>query len=109
MANERYTLADTPPVAGEARRRSRWADMFQECREHQGEWRRIREPLKRSTAAQIASDIRNAEHRDLSKVRMKGFLEGDRWEAVWANAPDDPDKDNYYIWLRYLGSGRGSR
>jgi hypothetical protein len=98
-----YTFADEPPSKQESRRRSRWADLFTECRNNPGEWRRIKEPLKRSSAAQIASDIRNVHKREAMKTRLRGFLPTDQWEAVWSNSPDDPNKDNFYIWLRYVG------
>lgn len=98
-----YTIAEAPPSKVETQRRSRWADLFAECRANPGQWRRIREPLKRSTAAQIASDIRNVHRRAEMKTRLRGFQPTDRWEAVWSNGPDDPDKDNFYIWLRYVG------
>jgi hypothetical protein len=98
-----YTFAEAPPSKQESARRSRWADLFEECRQHPGEWRRIKEPLKRSTAAQIASDIRNVHKRDSMKTRLRGFKPDDKWEAVWSNSPDDTNTDNYYIWLRFLG------
>jgi hypothetical protein len=98
------TIASTPPNRQEAQRRSRWSQLFDECRQYKGEWRRIIEPLRKSTAAQIASDIRNAHHRDLAKTRLRGFEAGDHWEAVWGTDLDnDPDTNNYYIWLRYVG------
>lgn len=98
-----YTISEPPPSKEEHRRRSRWADLFDECRSDPGQWRKIKEPLKRSTAAQIASDIRNVHRRDAMKTRLRGFQPKDKWEAVWANSPDDPEKDNFYIWLRYVG------
>lgn len=95
-----------PPTQKETQRRSRWADLFAECRNAPGEWRRIKEPLKRSTAAQIASDIRNVHRRETQKTRLRGFLPGDHWEAVWGNGPDDPEKKNFYIWPRYIGPAK---
>lgn len=97
------TISSSPPSKQDAQKRSRWAELFEECREHQGEWRRIIEPLRKTTAAQIASDIRNSHSRDLTKSRLRGFEPGDHWEAVWGQEDDDADKDNYYIWLRYVG------
>lgn len=98
-----YTLAEAPPAKQDTARRSRWADLFQECRDNPGQWRRIKEPLKRSTAAQIASDIRNVHRREAMKTRLRGFLPNDQWEAVWSNSPSDSNKDNFYIWLRFVG------
>lgn len=101
--SDTYTIAEAPPTKKIQVRRSRWTDLFDECRNNPGEWRRIREPLKRSTAAQIASDIRNVHRREIEKTRLRGFHQDDKWEAVWANSPNDPNPENFYIWLRYLG------
>jgi hypothetical protein len=98
-----YTIPSEPPNKQDSQKRSRWARLFDECREHQGEWRRIIDPLRKTTAAQIASDIRNAHTRDLDKTRLRGFEEGDHWEAVWGHDPEDDNPDNFYIWLKFLG------
>jgi hypothetical protein len=98
-----YTIASTPPVKDIAQKRSRWAELFDECRAVPGEWRRMVEPLRKATAAQIASDIRNSHNRDLDKSRMKGFEPTDRWESAWGLDPTDPDPTHYYVWLRYVG------
>jgi hypothetical protein len=103
LQTDGHTVAEEPPSKTEIVRRSRWADLFEECRTNPGQWRRIKEPLKRSTAAQIASDIRNVHRRDFGKTRLRGFRPDDKWEAVWANSPDDANKDNFYIWLRFMG------
>jgi hypothetical protein len=95
-------VSEAPP-AERSVRRSKWADLFEECRRRPGEWRRIKEPLKKSTAAQIASDIRNVHRRDNKKTRLRGFKANDQWEAVWSNSPDDSNKENFYIWLRFIG------
>ena len=100
--SESLTVAELPPDMQTSSRRSRWTELFEECRSHPAEWRRIREPLKRSTAAQIASDIRNAHHRNLEKSRLRGFKPDDHWEAKWGPSPSDPDPENYYIWLRFV-------
>lgn len=100
--DESLTVAELPPDMQSSGRRSRWAELFEECRAHPDEWRRIREPLRKSTAAQIASDIRNAHHRNLEKSRLRGFQPGDHWEARWGTSPSDPDPENYYIWLKFL-------
>jgi hypothetical protein len=99
-----FTVGSVPPHSQDKQRRSRWAQLFEECREHNGEWRRLIEPLRKTTAAQIASDIRNAHHRDLDKTRLRGFEPGDHWEAVWGHAPDDANPGNYYVWLRYVAN-----
>ena len=99
-----YTIASSPPRRKSVtQRRSRWAEMFNEARAHPGEWRRLVEPMKRTTAAQVASDIRNAHTRDLSKARLRGLHPDDRWEAAWGQDEKDPEREHFYVWLRYLG------
>lgn len=99
-----YTLESTPPVRNEVnQKRSRWAELFAEAREHPHTWRRIIEPMRRSTAAQVASDIRNAHTRDLAKSRLRGLLPTDQWEAAWGQVADDPDPEHFYVWLQYIG------
>lgn len=100
-----YTIQSEPPVLPEVQRRSRWADLFAECREHPGEWRRILEPMAKATAAQVASDIRNAYRRDLTKVRIRGLRNDDQWETVWGPDPGE-QADQYFIWLKYVGKRR---
>lgn len=98
-----YTIPSTPPVKELSQKRSRWTELFQECRDHPNEWRRLTEPMRRASAAQIASDIRNAHLRDFSKVRIRGFLPDDKWDAAWGTDPNDTDPTHFYVWLRYLG------
>lgn len=101
-----YTIPSSPPVRDEHQKRSRWAELFEECRAVPGEWRRMVEPLRKATASQIASDIRNAHNRDLDKARLRGLLETDRWESAWGNDPTDPDEEHFYVWLRFVGEQR---
>jgi hypothetical protein len=102
--NGQYTVPCLPPVEPRTQRRSRWAELFEECRSAPGQWRKVREPLTKATAAQIASDLRNAHHRNRDKSRVKGLLSGDRWETAWGNDPTDSDPDHHYLWLRYVGA-----
>ena len=102
-----YTIASNPPVKDSSQRRSRWSDLFDECRAVPGEWRRMVEPLSKATAAQIASDIRNAHTRDSDKARLKGFLPTDRWESAWGADPSDGNPAHFYVWLRYVGPVKG--
>lgn len=60
--------------------------------------------MRKSTAAQIASDIRNIHRRDARKSRLRGFEAGDKFEAVWGNDPADDDTEHYYLWLRFDGN-----
>lgn len=104
-----YTIASAPPTPDSTHRRSRWADLFEECRNHPGEWRRMIEPMKRSTAAQIASDIRNSYRRDPDKSRLRGLLATDRWETTWGPDPSEDDPEKCFIWLRYIGPQKRGR
>lgn len=104
-----YTMPSAPPAPDTTQKRSRWADLFEECRDRPGEWRRMIDPMKRSTAAQIASDIRNVHRRDPGKSRLRGLLASDRWEATWGNDPAENDAEKFYIWLRYVGPQKRGR
>jgi hypothetical protein len=103
----RFTVPSLPPIPASSQRRSKWASLFDECRTEPGSWRRTVEPFRPTTAAQIASDIRNAWRRDPQKMRLRGILEGERWEAVWGPAPEAPDPDRCFIWLRFISGGKG--
>jgi hypothetical protein len=107
-----YTIESAPPARRETtQKRSRWQELFAEARQFPGQWRRMVEPLKKSTASQIASDIRNAHQRDLSKSRLRGLLPTDEWEAAWGNDASDPNPEHFYVWLKYTGEpvGDGNR
>lgn len=98
-----YTIASVPPGPIQTQRRSRWAELLEEARQRPEEWRRLVEPMSKSTSSQIASDLRNAHHRPLETNRVKGLKENERWEAQWGADPDAPDSDRYFVWLRYMG------
>lgn len=104
---ESLTVPSTPPVPNRSQRRSKWAALFDECREEPGVWRRTVEHFRPTTASQIASDIRNAWRRDPKKMRLRGLLEGERWEAVWGPAPEAADPEQCFIWLRFISGGAG--
>jgi len=97
-----YTVAEVPPVVGR-QRRSVWGGLFEECRGYPGQWRRTARSFSPGSAAQCASDIRNAHRRDPAVMRMRGLRAGERWEAAWGPNPDAPDPACCYIWLRYMG------
>ncbi|MFZ9629987.1 MAG: hypothetical protein ACO3C1_11620 [Ilumatobacteraceae bacterium] len=99
---ERLTIKSTPPNARKPQRRSYWPTVFAEARECPGEWVRTEKWFNRSTAAQVASDLRNA-HRRATKMRVSGFMPGDRWDTRWDNDPADDNPDHFYIWLRFDG------
>jgi hypothetical protein len=56
--------------------------------------------MTRSTASQLASDIRRIVLRDPESIRVTGFLPGERWDAVFDNDPADPNVDHFYVWIR---------
>ena len=83
--------------------------VFAEARECPGEWVRIDRWFNRSTAAQVASDLRNAHRRDVSKMRFSGVEHGDVWDTWWGADPADADPDHFYLWLCFLGPGTAGR
>jgi len=97
-----HTVASTPPMDASSQRRSYWAELFEECRSHPNQWRRTVRSFSRSTAAQIASDVRNMDRRDPSKFRLRGFKPGDRWEAVWGVEVEASTPGEFFLWLRFL-------
>jgi hypothetical protein len=101
---ERLTVRSSPPDERLYQRRAYWAGVFAEGRECPGEWLRTEKWFARATAAQVASDVRNAHLRDLTKMRVRGVLPGDRWEAQWDNDPADADLGHFYVWLRFDGT-----
>ena len=104
----RLTVRSTPPNVRKPQRRSYWPAVFAEARECPGEWVRSEKWFNRATAAQIASDLRNA-HRCATKMRVSGYEAGDRWETRWDNDPTDSNPDHFYIWLRFDGITRNDR
>jgi hypothetical protein len=101
MEANQFTISSTPPSPQRTQRRSRWAELLEECRDHRGEWRRLMEPMTKSTATQVASDLRNASHRDPAKSRVRGLRVGESWEAKSGHDPADTDPDHWYVWLRF--------
>jgi len=97
-----HTIPSEPPRRKPNQRRSPWRAILADSRRQQCEWLRVAEPMTKSTASQIASDLRCAHRREPSKLRITGVLTGDRWDAQWANDDADPDPTNYYVWLRWM-------
>jgi hypothetical protein len=58
---------------------------------------------ERFTIKSTPPNLRNAHRRSPGKMRVSGFLPGDRWETRWENDPADPDAEHFYIWLRFDG------
>jgi hypothetical protein len=102
---DQFTVPSPPPEPSGSKRPSKWASLFDECRQHPGTWRRIIEPFKSATAAQLASDIRNTWHRDPKKLRLRGLREGERWEAVSGPSPEGANPEQSFIWLRFMEGG----
>ena len=75
-----------------------WEALFDECRNYQGEWRRTATPLSKSTAGQLASDIRNAYKREFVKSRLKGLRPDEEWDAAWGE-----ENEEFYVWIKYIG------
>ena len=100
-SDEFAVLCDPPAenVPG-SQRRSYWALVFEKARSNPGQWIRTTRLFSKPSAAQLASDIRNAHRREHTKLRLRGFLPGDRFEAHW-EATTTPDK--YCVKLRYIG------
>src|SRR3954468_16575019 len=97
-----YTIASIPPTRDPQTRPSSWTTVLEESRRHPGEWRRLAAPMKRSTASQVASDLRCAHRRDPDNMRVAGVLPGDRWETRWARDDADLDPTHFFIWLRFI-------
>lgn len=90
-------IPEAPPVAPTKRRPSKWADAFAVARQHWLTWYRVDTPYAKSSAAQMASDIRCAERR--TKNRVAGMLDGEVWDATWGEVDG-----RYYVWICFIGS-----
>ena len=97
-----YTVAVGPPPQKQRSRFSMWEALFDECRAFQGEWRRTAQPLSKSTAAQLSSDIRNAYKRDFVKSRLRGLSSDEKWDAAWGEGDGD-EAGQFYVWIKYEG------
>jgi hypothetical protein len=82
-------------------RRSFWVKTLQDARRRKT-WVRVNRLYTEKTAAQVASDLRAAHHRDSKKLRVKGILPGDRWDTRWNSSPEGPE-GQYSIWIRFIG------
>ena len=104
-----YTIPSEPPARKSNQRHSSWTAILADSRRQQGEWLRVAGSMTRSTATQIASDLRCAHRREPSKMRIKGVLAGDRWETQWAQDEADPNPANFYVWLRWVPTTPAAR
>ncbi|MDA2967660.1 MAG: hypothetical protein O3B91_09070 [Actinomycetota bacterium] len=82
-------------------RRSFWVKTLQDARRRKT-WVRVNRLYTEKTAAQVASDLRAAHHRDVERLRVKGILPGDKWDTRWNSSPEGPE-GQYSIWIRYIG------
>jgi hypothetical protein len=97
----------TPPIQPGRRApqpKHLWPRRFADARRHRGEWVKIVTAMSRSTAAQLASDIRRIGLRDPKSIRVKGYLPDERWDAAFGNDPSDQDPSRFYIWVRLRDS-----
>ena len=85
-------------------RRSFWVKTLQDARRRKT-WVRVNRLYTENTAAQIASDLRSAHHRDPKKLRVKGVLLGDKWETQSNSSPEGPE-GQYSIWIRFIGGDK---
>lgn len=101
--DDKYTVAEAPPVDAKGRRRSVWAELFEECRVVPGVWRRTERAFTEKSAVQCASDVRSSHRRDPARMRMRGLRAGELWETVAGPSPDSSDRDAWFVWLRFVG------
>ncbi len=87
-----------PSSGSDVRRTSFWTRTFDAAR-RSGDWVMVQRLYTQSTAAQLASDIVNAEHRNPDTIRVRGMHPGERWEARWEAHPDGPLGD-HVVWIR---------
>ncbi|NCZ70986.1 MAG: hypothetical protein EBX99_10080 [Acidimicrobiia bacterium] len=93
---------ENPPSSTPWKRRSFWVVALGEIREVPQKWHRVERLYTKSTAQQIASDLRSSHRRQTDGVRVKGILPGERWDARSEPSPEGP-KDQYAIWVMFLG------
>ena len=93
---------ENPPTSTPWKRRSFWVVALGEIREVPQKWHRVERLYTKSTAQQIASDVRCAHLRPASVHRVRGFEPDEIWESKWipttGGAPGDCE-----VWVRYLG------
>jgi hypothetical protein len=88
LGHGRFSVPSEPPSNRQKPRFSMWQEVFEECRRDTGNRRRAGAPMKKTTASQLASDIRNAHRRKTVKARravcvrtIGGKPNGARWTA----------------------------
>ena len=98
-------VGSAPPSMDPRRgRRTLWPERLDVGRANPGEWIRVTEPFARTTAAQLASDLRNAHTRNPRTMRVRGAAAGERWETVWGPLDDATESGEFFIWFRLVAS-----
>ena len=80
------------------RRSSFWCRTFDLARAND-DWTLVGRTYSRSTAAQLASDIKNAHRREDEYLRVRGIVPGETWQARWEPASAG-DMSRYQVWIR---------
>jgi len=93
---------EDPPEGLGWQRTSFWVLVFADARKTD-RWVRVDRFYTQATASQLASDIRAAHRRPLDKLRVRGILEGEKWEARWSTDEKCPP-GHFSIWVRYCGT-----
>jgi len=94
-------VSDEQPADSLWQRRSFWVHALESARTKPG-WVRVQRFYTANTAAQIASDLRSAHRRTPDRVRVKGVLPGERWDARWGVSPEGPN-GQFAVWIRFIG------
>ncbi|MEY4129911.1 MAG: hypothetical protein RLZZ31_35 [Actinomycetota bacterium] len=68
-----------------------WSARLALARSKPGVWFRTSTPMTRSTASQVASDLRCSFRRRLGSIRVSSVLAGERWEAEYGNDLSDTE------------------
>ncbi len=97
------TTPNEPPDETPWKRRSFWVKVLAEVRGKPGVWHRVDRLYTKSTASQIASDLRSSHRRE--SVRVKGVLDGEQWDARAEESPEGP-KDQFTIWVKLISGSR---
>lgn len=97
---EELTVSTEGPPRQQRQRFSMWEELFEECRAHQGKWRRTKNYMRKSSAAQLSSDIRNAHKRESAKSRLHGLRANEVWDAAWGEG----EEGKFYLWIKYDGT-----
>jgi hypothetical protein len=86
------------PAPFRQRRWSFWCRTFELARSR-NDWSLVARSYTRSTAAQLASDIKNAHRREDEYQRVRGIVPGELWQARWEPA-NDGAAGRYVVWIR---------